>query len=154
MCSATVADEKNILDDTIKDPNLPKHLSIINTKGKGAYGTVYEVFDHRAGCRRAVKKVTGIFESDETAKRLLREVKLLRALATPDLEPMGDVKQTRYCKISRKGFHGPGSDLECKKTSIASQCDHATRFLLSSKRLETQIAMWRYRRYTCGQIWT
>ncbi|KAG5189101.1 mitogen-activated protein kinase, partial [Tribonema minus] len=46
--------------------------------GDGSYGVVYSAYDTKKKTRVAIKKVTDIFRDLEVAKRVLREMKLLR----------------------------------------------------------------------------
>jgi serine/threonine protein kinase len=65
----------------------PLHQAI----GKGAYGVVAAATDTVTGARVAVKKVAGAFDSPADARRALREVRLLRALAHPNVIAVRDV---------------------------------------------------------------
>lgn len=49
--------------------------------GKGSYGSVAEATDHLTGQRVAIKKIPNIFEVFENAKRIYREIRILRLLS-------------------------------------------------------------------------
>lgn len=46
--------------------------------GKGSYGAVAEAVDHLTGQRVAIKKVSDVFQVMENAKRIYREIRILR----------------------------------------------------------------------------
>lgn len=46
--------------------------------GHGAYGVVCSAYDHQAHCKVAIKKVPKAFEDLIDAKRIVREIKLLK----------------------------------------------------------------------------
>lgn len=49
--------------------------------GSGSYGQVHSAFDIRTGERVAIKKIEKVFDNDTNAKRLLREIVILRMLS-------------------------------------------------------------------------
>lgn len=55
-------------------------LSDITYLGSGSYGQVYSATDNKTGEKVAIKKIQNVFENDVNAKRLLREVRILRML--------------------------------------------------------------------------
>ena len=59
--------------------------SVHEVIGKGSYGVVCSATDTKTDTKVAVKKITDIFEHVSDATRILREVKLLRALKHPDV---------------------------------------------------------------------
>lgn len=58
---------------------VPKHLELVKKVGSGAYGCVASFKDTKTGEKLAVKKITNAFDDLVDGKRILREVKLLRA---------------------------------------------------------------------------
>ena len=52
--------------------------------GRGAYGVVASAHDSRTGYRVAIKRISRLFSDLIDAKRILREIKLLRHLSTHD----------------------------------------------------------------------
>lgn len=58
---------------------IPKHLELVKKVGSGAYGCVASFKDTKSGEKIAVKKITNAFDDLVDGKRILREVKLLRA---------------------------------------------------------------------------
>lgn len=54
--------------------------SYFKTLGLGAYGIVCAVQDKQTNRRVAVKKVTGVFDDLTDAKRIIREIRLLRCM--------------------------------------------------------------------------
>lgn len=46
--------------------------------GKGSYGSVVEAIDHLTGQKVAIKKISNVFEVFENAKRIFREIRILR----------------------------------------------------------------------------
>mmetsp|Transcript_41883 Transcript_41883/g.110939 ORF Transcript_41883/g.110939 Transcript_41883/m.110939 type:complete len:382 (-) Transcript_41883:128-1273(-) len=60
---------------------VPEHLEFIKRLGSGAYGTVASFKDPLKGKKLAVKKITDAFHDVIDGKRILREIKLMRALS-------------------------------------------------------------------------
>ena len=52
--------------------------------GRGAYGVVASAHDSRTGYRVAIKRISRLFSDLIDAKRILREIKLLRHLSMHD----------------------------------------------------------------------
>lgn len=61
--------------------------------GKGSYGSVAEAIDHLTGARVAIKKIPNIFEVFENAKRIYREVRILRLLHHPAVVKVTHIQQ-------------------------------------------------------------
>lgn len=59
--------------------------------GRGAYGIVIEVRDETSRTKVAVKKIPGIFHNSLDAKRILREMRLLRLLRHPNIAHVIDL---------------------------------------------------------------
>ena len=84
--------------------NFRKHV------GTGAYGTVIAVADEETGDQLAIKKVADIFDDLVDAKRILREVRMLKHFhhknitQLVDLEPP-DSKET-FKDVYIDGFDG------------------------------------------------
>lgn len=53
---------------------------ILKPIGVGAYGVVMAAVDTTTGQKVAMKKITGVFDDLTDAKRVLREIRLMRAL--------------------------------------------------------------------------
>lgn len=53
---------------------------ILKPIGVGAYGVVISAVDTKDGSMVALKKIAGVFEDVIDAKRVLREIRLMRAL--------------------------------------------------------------------------
>jgi len=53
--------------------------------GKGSYGVVAAAVDTQTGERVAIKKINDVFDHVSDATRILREIKLLRLLRSPDI---------------------------------------------------------------------
>merc|ERR1719453_2790101 len=60
--------------------DVPERMEFIRKVGSGAYGTVASFKDSETGESYAVKKVSNAFDDLVDAKRILREIKLLRQL--------------------------------------------------------------------------
>lgn len=67
--------------------------SYLKALGIGAYGIVCAARDGRSGRGVAVKKVTGVFEDLTDAKRIVREVRLLRALSHDNILKVIDMDE-------------------------------------------------------------
>lgn len=61
--------------------------------GKGSYGSVCEGIDHLTGKRVAIKKITAVFDVLENAKRILREVRILRHFEHPNIVRIVHIQQ-------------------------------------------------------------
>lgn len=61
--------------------------------GKGSYGSVAEAFDHLTNQRVAIKKIPNVFDVFENAKRIYREVRILRLLAHPNIVKIVHLQQ-------------------------------------------------------------
>jgi len=61
------------------------------TVGQGAYGTVVAVADSVTGQDFAIKKIRNVFENPIDAKRILREIKLLRFLKHKNISHLVDI---------------------------------------------------------------
>eukprot|EP01006_Ploeotia_vitrea_P059656 TRINITY_DN7367_c0_g1_i1.p1 TRINITY_DN7367_c0_g1~~TRINITY_DN7367_c0_g1_i1.p1 ORF type:complete len:442 (+),score=-20.31 TRINITY_DN7367_c0_g1_i1:61-1386(+) len=57
---------------------IPTRYSLIRPIGHGAYGVVISALDKETGNKVAIKKVTRAFEDPVDAKRILREIKLMK----------------------------------------------------------------------------
>jgi len=64
---------------------------LIKTMGHGAYGVVVSVSDSHSGKSYAIKKCHNVFEYPEDAKRILREMKLMRTFDHPNVIRMIDL---------------------------------------------------------------
>ena len=60
--------------------DIPAYYAVDNILGKGAYGCVVSAIDERNGAKVAIKKVGEAFADTEDAKRILREIRLMRNL--------------------------------------------------------------------------
>jgi len=70
---------------------VPVHLKFVRKVGAGAYGCVASFTDTRTGDKIAVKKITNAFDDLLDGKRVLREVKLLRACCHPNIIKIMDM---------------------------------------------------------------
>lgn len=64
--------------------DLPERFEFIRYLGHGSYGHVCEGTDTQTGNKCAIKKIMKIFDNDIDAKRLLRELRILRLLKGHD----------------------------------------------------------------------
>ena len=55
--------------------------------GKGSYGVVCSALDTKTGQKVAIKKINNVFDHVSDATRILREIKLLRLLRHPGVQP-------------------------------------------------------------------
>ncbi|CAD7971241.1 unnamed protein product [Amoebophrya sp. A25] len=63
--------------------DVPQRYSVsadVPILGAGAYGVVYAAVDRHTGNKKAIKKIENVFEHLQTARRTLRELRLLRYL--------------------------------------------------------------------------
>ncbi len=57
---------------------IPSRYSLIRPIGHGAYGVVISALDKETGQKVAIKKISRAFEDPIDAKRILREIKLMK----------------------------------------------------------------------------
>lgn len=66
---------------TISEAELEGRFKVIRYLGKGSYGTVFVAEELATGKQVAIKKIPKCFDNLTNAKRLLREIKILRMLS-------------------------------------------------------------------------
>lgn len=71
--------------------NIPDYYSLNKVIGNGAYGVVISAADRRDGKNYAIKLCQDAFRDNIDAKRILREVKLLRRFEHPNVIKIVDV---------------------------------------------------------------
>ena len=78
---------------TIKGINftVPEYYKITKMLGQGAYGIVAEATDTRTNAHVAIKKLEKVFSHLVDAKRILREITLLRHLQHENVTTMLDL---------------------------------------------------------------
>lgn len=77
----TVADlHSSVCPKTEETFVIPKKYAIKKKLGQGAYGCVAGGVDEEAGTQVAIKKVRNAFDDTTDAKRILREIRLMRSL--------------------------------------------------------------------------
>jgi len=69
----------------------PKRYVIKKKLGQGAYGCVAAAVDEQGGKPVAIKKVRGAFDDVTDAKRILREIRLMRRLQHPNVLGLYDL---------------------------------------------------------------
>lgn len=67
--------------------------SYLKTLGFGAYGIVCSANDSKSGKRMAVKKVSGVFNDLTDAKRIIREIRLLRHMNHDNVLKVVDIDE-------------------------------------------------------------
>ena len=81
--------------------NIDERFEFIKQIGIGAYGVVISCHDKKSGSKVAIKKVPNAFEDLIDAKRILREIKLLRFFEHENIITLLDVPKPD----SRKDFN-------------------------------------------------
>lgn len=66
-----------------KDFELPEGIKMIKKLGQGAYGKVMHVLHLSSGGEFACKRFEYVFGDEQRARRLIREVQILRELKHP-----------------------------------------------------------------------
>ena len=59
---------------------IPARFKLIRPIGHGAYGVVISALDEKSGTNLAIKKIRRAFDDRVDAKRILREIKLMKKL--------------------------------------------------------------------------
>lgn len=70
---------------------LPKKYTVTKKLGQGAYGCVAAGVDEQLGKQVAIKKVRDAFADKTDAKRILRELRLMRSLSHPNVLGLHDL---------------------------------------------------------------
>ena len=65
--------------------NVGEKYKVLKRIGTGAFGMVCEAINNETGGRCAIKQVTNLFEDVNDAKRLLREISILKKLNHPSI---------------------------------------------------------------------
>ena len=94
---------------------IDKRYKFIKVIGKGAYGTVISCRDTITGKNVAIKKISRAFEDVVDAKRLLREIKLLRHLQHENTIGLLDIIRPA---VSVGGFEDVYMVLELMETDL------------------------------------
>ena len=84
---------------------LPKDFTLIKKLGSGAFGKVMQILHIPTGREYACKRFEDVFESELRAKRLLREINILKLLNHPCInklkcvippESLGNKAESKY----------------------------------------------------------
>ncbi|XP_076800979.1 uncharacterized protein LOC143445628 [Clavelina lepadiformis] len=75
-------------------PGVGSHYKLLETIGTGAYGVVYSAIDTKQSQHVAIKKIVNPFDVLMTAKRTLRELKLLLHFKHDNVVAIKDIIQT------------------------------------------------------------
>lgn len=67
--------------------------SFVKTLGVGAYGVVCSALDSCTGSNVAIKKVTGVFDDQTDAKRIIREIRLLSSMRHDNILRITDIDE-------------------------------------------------------------
>jgi serine/threonine protein kinase len=70
----------------IKFLQIDKKYSLIRPIGHGAYGVVISSLNKETGDKVAIKKISRAFEDPVDAKRILREIKLMKKFAHENVD--------------------------------------------------------------------
>mmetsp|Transcript_20065 Transcript_20065/g.35791 ORF Transcript_20065/g.35791 Transcript_20065/m.35791 type:complete len:947 (+) Transcript_20065:124-2964(+) len=90
--SESEASEKSDPEHLIKNEiKLSKRYTFIEYLGHGSYGHVYGALDMNTGEKVAIKRITGVFDDVMHAKRLLRELRILRVLRHDHIIELRDI---------------------------------------------------------------
>lgn len=68
---------------TLTDFPLPPQFTLSKKLGEGAFGIVMQVYHKPSGRDFACKRFEAVFADTQRARRLLREIQILRALEHP-----------------------------------------------------------------------
>ncbi len=64
---------------------LSKLYKLVDYIDSGSHGKVYSAVEKATGNKVAIKRITNVYENRTTAKRLLREIKIIRVLNHPNI---------------------------------------------------------------------
>lgn len=71
--------------EQFKSWQIDERFELVRLLGKGSYGAVAEATDLATGKRVAIKQIRNVFDVLENAKRIFREIKILRLLRHPNI---------------------------------------------------------------------
>ena len=86
MCSEgkfPIQNQKNLSESAFESWAVGDRYKICRLLGKGSYGIVAEAIDLSTNCRVAIKRIQNIFDQKSGAKRMCREMRILRSLNHP-----------------------------------------------------------------------
>lgn len=79
------------MSESLPNWDLPSRYTLIRRIGRGTYGQVCLAQDNATNELVAIKNIKGLFEDLLDAKRLLREISILRHLDHPNIIKIKDV---------------------------------------------------------------
>ena len=91
MVESKKAEVTELLKTQFKAWGISEEYEPVQTVGKGSYGNVIEAVHIPSGKRVAIKRIDDVFESRLKAKRMLREITLLRQLQSEYIVRIVDV---------------------------------------------------------------
>jgi mitogen-activated protein kinase 1/3 len=81
----------HILKSSGQTFHVDSHYTYIRSIGSGAYGVVISSLDTRSGTKCAIKKIPNAFNDEIDAKRILREIKILRVMRHENVIGISDM---------------------------------------------------------------
>lgn len=106
--------------------------SPIEVVGVGSYGLVISATDSATGEAVAIKKVDGVFEDLTDAKRILREIRLMRRLEHENLLPLCDMEDPGSSTFDAIYMYSPLYEKDLSKvisSRVALSDDHIKFFV-------------------------
>jgi mitogen-activated protein kinase 1/3 len=82
-------------DDLFDDWEVGERYTLIRILGHGSYGEVAEAYDNVAQRRVAIKRILSIFDNETDARRICREIYILRQMHHPNCISLLDVVAPR-----------------------------------------------------------
>jgi serine/threonine protein kinase len=92
---------QNTMTTVPKDFNVGTRYEPVRLLGSGSYGVVCSALDTYTGEAVAIKKIVEIFDNCSDARRLLREIRLLRHLSHKNVIAMRDILRP----VDERGFN-------------------------------------------------
>jgi mitogen-activated protein kinase 1/3 len=71
---------------------IPTRYSFVRPIGHGAYGVVISALDKESGQKVAIKKISRAFEDPVDAKRILREIKLMKKFSHENVSDFSNLE--------------------------------------------------------------
>ena len=98
------------VDSNFDSWSVGERYKLCRLLGKGSYGVVAEAIDLSTNCKVAIKRIQNIFDQKTGAKRMCREIRILRSVKHPHTVRLLNIICPRMEKILGVGEGGVGTN--------------------------------------------